>query len=197
MVQPQKTFTINMTQQNTATTINIATENNPVTHLCKKTPPGTDTTDPTPIAASTIHEGGDNTSNLQWGTTGSVSIVLPDPTDGPFMLQEFCIGNQCPEDTDNVAPNAGTERTQYLNRDIGELNGTITIKDAVSVSADEQLCIGSGCNATEGQAPDNEVYGSQDSGGNGPMDGPVDVVGSVGESRGLPIEGSACFGSEC
>lgn len=151
-----------------------------------------DNTTTTLTPAGLIHEGGDNTSTLEWGTTGSTSIVLPNP-ELPTNLQTFCIGNQCSESKGNAAPNAGTSRTQYLNRDRGDLNGTLEVKESVKIGSTEGLCIGSNCLENPGSAPENELYGQD-----GVMDGPIVVKGEAGDVRGLPIDGSdACFGSGC
>jgi hypothetical protein len=71
------------------------------------------------------------------------------------------------------------------------------MQDSVQISSNEQLCIGSGCPDFEGSANETELYGVQGGGSDGPMDGPIEVLGGSDEKRGLPIEGSACFGSDC
>ncbi len=148
-----------------------------------------------PVGA--LHEGGGQVNTLAWGgTTGSVSIVLPENTlfNNP---PPFCIGSHCQESTGNQAPNEGTPKTKYLNRERGDLNGTVKVTDQISIDANEQLCIGSKCEDFVGNAPPSELYGTGQN-GDGMMDGPIMIKINGQDPRGIPTSaGGICIGSWC
>lgn len=151
-------------------------------------------TDPDPIEpASTINEGGDTTSTLQWGTTGSVSIITPNP-EFPDTPDTFCIGDQCTQSTGNQP--VETTHGDYLNRRYGEINGTITVEQTINTGTDGDLCIGSECSPTPGDAHEEEFYGLDEE-GDGPMDGPIEFRGQAGDDRGLILQSGTCIGSHC
>ncbi len=70
------------------------------------------------------------------------------------------------------------------------MNGTITVSQEVSVSPNEDLCIGSRCLNDPGEVSEEQYYGED-----GIMDGPVRIVGDSGNERGIVAEGSICFGT--
>jgi hypothetical protein len=141
------------------------------------------------VPAGRIHEGGDNTQNLTWGTTGDVSIKLA----SGYGTPPFCIGNQCQESTGNKAPNKNTAKGPYLNRAEGDLNGTVKVTDKIGVNSNKKMCIGSGCGQTPGNANQTEVYGQD-----GTMDGPIVIRYDGRDARGIPTDSNGfCMGDYC
>jgi PKD repeat protein len=147
------------------------------------------TATPTVPVAGKIHEGGDNTSTLEWGTTGDLSIKIKNTAPPP--VPNFCIGNQCPENEGNKAPNKGTPRGPYANRDQADINGTIKVENKLKFGSTETLCIGSKCGTNAG----DPAYSTQYYNSTHPMDGPVYM--NYEESNGLVMADSVCWGSNC
>jgi hypothetical protein len=172
-------------------TYKINTENN--TDTQKFIIQEEDTTQP-----ATVHEGGDNTKTLQWGTTGDKSIKLPDFGTIGVAGEEFCIGNQCTPYTDRQpVNNPNSERTQFLNRYWGRMNGTIKVTDKIDTGGPgKDLCIGSACPSEDlGDAPESDLYGTSEN-GDGPMDGPVKFHKQFANPA-IVTDASVCVGSEC
>jgi hypothetical protein len=170
-------------------TYKINTENN--TDTQKFIIQEEDTTQP-----ATVHEGGDNTQTLQWGTTGDKSIKLPDFGTIGVAGQEFCIGNQCTPYTDRQpVNNPNSERTQFLNRYRGQMNGTIEITEKIDTGDSQDLCIGSNCPTEPGDAPKSDLYGTSGS-GDGPMDGPLEFDEQFANPA-IVTDASVCVGSQC
>jgi len=149
------------------------------------------TTQTQTIQANTINEGGDTTQTLAYGTTGSVSIIPPNP-DLPGNPDTFCIGSNCTKSTGNQPIDNSNPPTpgDYANRYYSKINGTIEVTKSLQISDDENLCIGSKCGRVTGNANRTEFYGQD-----GRMDGPIEFTSSSNVKRGLVLGESVCIGS--
>jgi len=141
---------------------------------------------PTPI--NHIHEGGDTTPQLQWGTVGSASILptaaREEETFGTAPTGEICFGDQCDYRT-GLAPTSYDD-DNYLTKRYDVMNGSIKTSEIVlNKSETKNFCIGNGC--TEEKGVDSGLYGEQE---NDRMDGPIYVDDIV-------ADGSMCVGDNC
>ena len=200
-VRSQNTFQI-VINQDQFNELSLISGSNEETTTC----PQIHTDPPTDIITQPIngiHEGGDTTQTLQWGTTGDTSIILPDPQDA-LNPDTFCIGDQCTQSTGNQP--VETTHGEYLNRDEGWMNGTLEVEQTINTGSDGELCIGSNCPTEDGN-PELETcfYGTpgeeqQDCPVNDEsyeMDGPLQFDGEAGDDRGLILQSGTCIGTDC
>jgi len=142
-----------------------------------------DTTQP---VSGAIHEGGDNTSTLEWGTEGSASILPTEAfeDDGGFGSGEICFGDQCTYDTGNEPPEKPADGDDYVTERVDQMTGSLKTS-TIETNASEKFCIGNECEDSFGG--DTEVYGETE---NPAMDGPLFVDEIV-------ADGSLCLGANC